>query len=350
MYWINYIFKCFIRRIVYLITKRPIIFLVCVLVVFSFWFFSFNESQAVWNGNSSYTDNNNTIVLQYESIVNDFIWRLDNFKNANQYNTLLAYLNRSDLGYYIYYGDFDGTSMLNGMTYTQDCMYIIFYRLDSPNITSSLYETYCGMNARIQTNNNIYVYFELSDDLYYTEYTQSSVQMPMQLYNYRCSILTNYIKNSFSSISTAINDVNNKLDSIENTITSRDDFQAETETENLYNDLSYASSSQDDNSQSVFSFISSFWNVVTSHIGTDDVVFLTVNLPFVNGGVTFRSDMLYNLIKNTLIYTLLQLCYYYVFGMYIVMGTWRLLCWFQQGEFAKRKNIPIDIVMNHMLM
>lgn len=333
-----------------MITKKPHIFLIFILILFSFWLFSSNQSQAVYTGNDTYTDPNNTIYLQYNSIVNDFVWRLDYFKehHAIQYDTLITYLERMDLGYYIYYGSFDGTDMLNGLGYTQDIMYIIFYDLGSPSFSTSLYENYCGMDCNIKTLNNVYVYFELSDDLYFTDYTSQHVQFPSCLYNFKVDVLTNYLKGS--SYTQGIDEIVSSVDNIENTITSRDDNQAESEINDAYLDISYATDDQDTNSQDAFLFISSFWSTVTSHIGTDDVISLTINLPFVTGGITFRSDMLYNIIKNTLIYTLLQLAYYYVFGMYIVMGTWRMLCWFQQGEFTKTRHLPIDNVMNHMLM
>lgn len=333
-----------------MICKNPKVFLIIFLIVLSLFLF-YNNSYAVWEGDDDYTDPNNTIYLQYNSIVNDFIVRINRFKNDSNFPDLESYLKNSNYGYYIYYGNYDGSSVLNGMSYTQDELYIVFYDLASPNLSTSTYDNYCGIDTFIRYNNAIDSYFHISDRIYKSiGSTGGGVNMPSCLYNYRCDILTQYLYSNSNSLTAAIDNTTSSVDNLTNTITSRDDLAAQIETNTVIDNITVVSSSQDSNSSSLFNFISGFWTVINNNLGDDTVETLTISLPFVSGGITFCSDMLYNIIEGTLIYTLLQLAYYYFFGMYIVMGTWRILCWFQQGEFTKAKNIPIDNVMNHMLM
>lgn len=347
-----------------MITKKPEIFLILVVILLSLFLFS-PKSHAIYTGDDTYTDNNNTIIIAYNTISNDLIFRLDSLTNDSQYVNLISFLKNVGYGYYLYYGDSDGRSMINGNTYNQSDLWVAVYDLSNPymSIASGDYRNYQGMDCFINVNQGVMYCYRISEDGI-DVFTGISVYMPSILYNYRSDNLTNYLKNGNSSVVSAIDDLTSSVDnttsavqettsavqSMENTIVSRDDNQAIQETNTIYSSLTTSTSSQDSNSNSIFNFISSFWSTITNSMGDDNIETLTINLPFVTGGITFRSDMLYNIIKNTLIYTLLQLAYYYVFGMYVVMGTWRILCWFQQGEFTKAKNLPIDIVMNHMLM
>lgn len=324
-----------------MITKKPEFFLIFLILVLSFFLFS-NTSHAVYSGDDTYTDRNNTIILAYSPIGNDLIYRLDTLKNSQQYNNIMTYLNNGNYGYYLYYNDVDGLSMINGSTYQMGKLNVAFYDLSLPNRSTSTYDNYVGIDTDIMINNGIIAIFELSDNIYYDN-NPGFVQMPAILYNYKLDNVTNYLKNGNFNVSQSIEE-------LQETIMEQDETQADTDIGVSYNDISVSSTSQDSNSTSLFSFISGFWSIIQNSLSNENVETLTISLPFVSGGVTFRSDMLYNIIQGTLIYTLLQLCYYYVFGMYIVMGTWRLLCWFQQGEFTKAKNLPIDNVMNHMLM
>lgn len=118
--------------------KNLLITLVIVAIVCAFVFYP-NESHAVYTGDYTYSDENNTIILAYNSILNDFIIRLSKSKGSNGYTQFMTKLNDSTLGFYVYYVEQNGASdngslMLSNSNYQQNQLAVVFYSLSSPNV------------------------------------------------------------------------------------------------------------------------------------------------------------------------------------------------------------------------
>ena len=222
-YFIRYTLVRSLNRIL----KPKTLLTIAIVLLVVFFAFKIN-SYAIYEGDDTYTDNNNTIFLAYDSICNDFIARMDNLKDEPYYNTIIGYLNNSSYGYYIYYGDMNGLSMINGSTFAQTYMYITFYQMNGSNSTATTYDNYQGMNTAVRKFDTIGVYSITSA---IDNYAVNECYIPVALYNRRTNVITSYLQflkdSSSSDIVSAINQQTNSINQQTNTINAQTEYLQE---------------------------------------------------------------------------------------------------------------------------
>lgn len=180
MNYFNYAIKCVIRNIIYkLIKPRNLIIIIVSLIVI--FLLSNYTSVFGWEGDNDCTDKNNTIAMNYESIVNDFINRFNNVNHNNvNYNNLVSMLNNGEMSFYLYYGDSNGTSMTGANYFVTSNLNIIFYVKSNPNPSISTYERYNGMFTNMYNlTSSIQDYYYFENGILYTSTKPSTVVVPV---------------------------------------------------------------------------------------------------------------------------------------------------------------------------
>ena len=195
-YYISYAIRCIIRRIIYFLTK-PKYLLIILTSIIVFFLLSNYTTVFGWEGDDDYTDKNNTIALNYESIVNDFINRLNNLSRNNvNYNNLISMLNNGEMSFYLYYGDINGSSMTGGNFFVTSNLNIIFYGKSNPNPSISTYERYNGMSTNMYNlTSSIQDYYYFQNGILYTASKPSIVVVPGVLISYISPSWVSYYNN-----------------------------------------------------------------------------------------------------------------------------------------------------------
>lgn len=350
MYYFNYFIKCVIRRVVRLIFKPK--FLISILVILSILLIFFNiSSHAVYSGDETYTDANLVIFKAYESVCNDFILRLSNSEDNNNKEQLINYINNPQYNYYIYYNEIDGSSMLNGSTWSTSSMWIYIFNTTVTPKPSAIYETYQGLSCSIsQIDSYVGLYqFNGNSLINYGRLEPSvTLNMPFNLIAYKSNSITGYLTNpTKESAETVAGAVNNLTNTIKDTNTS----EAETETQDTLNSLSTeTTSSQNKNSTSLYNFFNDLLNVFRNSVENGSVTELELTLPFVNQPITIPSNLISKHVEGTSLGFLIETSYYFIFGYYIIACAFRIILWFQDGDFIRGKYVPSKTILNDMLM
>lgn len=354
MYWFNYAIKCVIRKLIYMFMEPRNILILLIVGLVAFVVF-FGGVAFGWEGNSNYTDVNNTITLQYDSINQDILNRLNYYnKDNNMYQEFISKLKNNNYSYYAYYGVSDGSSMISGSYYATQEIYIKFYDNEDKTLNGTVYDTYQGMTCSIQyMSGGIVDTYVFNGNILTNIDSQSAFYIPTVLIAYKSPILYSLINDTSSAdtqeIIEGLNSIDNSVNELTNTINAKDDNQAISDLNNAYSSMSSSTSGQDTNVTTIHNFYISLSDIITYSL-TTTVSSITIPIPFTNKNLSFTSDIIYNIIKGTAIYTLLQLCYYTLFGLFIINQVWRILLWFQSGAFINGKFFKAENLLNDMLM
>lgn len=353
MYWINYVIKCIIRNIIYKLMKPRNLLIIIILALLVF-LVCYSPSYG-WEGNNNYTDKNNTIVITYESINQDLLNRLNYYDEGNNvYNDLLSDLKNNNYSYYCFYGSTDGSDMISSQRFNTQELYVYFYDNGNKNLTISLYDTYQGMTTNIyqMTGGLVNGYCFNGNDLIPIG-QPSSFFIPGVLVTYKSNVLYSLINDKSNSnnqeIINSIEDVNNSVNDLTNTINNKDDNEGSSDITDSFNNMSSSTSSQDNNVDSIHNFFIDLSNIISNSLN-NQTVSISFPVPFTEEIIEIKSDIIFNIIRGTLIYTLLQLAYYTLFGFYIITQVWRILLWFQSGNFINGKFVKTENLLNDMLM
>lgn len=193
--------------------KRLLILILILILLFIV--LSSNKSFAIYTGDDTYTDNNNTINIAYNSLGNDLVFRLDSYSDSSNYTNLVGLLKNTDYGYYLYYSDNNGLSMINGSTYLQSDLWVAFFYLGSAYTSQTQYDSYLGMNCNIILNRGVSYCYRLSEGSI-DVFTGIDVYMPSVLYNYRLDNVTNYLLNtSEQQTDSVVNAINQQTQAVQ---------------------------------------------------------------------------------------------------------------------------------------
>lgn len=145
---------------------------------------------------------------------------------------------------------------------------------------------------------------------------------------YKPSNLVNFLTNSSSSetekIVSSIQDegeqTREKIQEFENTITS-----TEYDDSSVSIDSSAVDSVSDVNNQLLFStIINNFRNLLSSS-DWQNVEIIEIGVPFTDGSIELRSDMISSVLSGTMLYTLINVAWYSLFGLYVFMFSNKLI-------------------------
>lgn len=134
--------------------KKNIVFF-CV-IFFLILLFLTTPLFAVYEGDDTYTDPNNTIKIAYDTIISDMILRLS--VSESDTTNILTDLKSSSYNFYAYYGQNDGSSMIGASTWKTDMLWIAFFSNSSPSVSPSS-GTYQGIDCIINQSSPSKVYY-----------------------------------------------------------------------------------------------------------------------------------------------------------------------------------------------
>lgn len=367
-YYFSYAIRCVIRRIIYFLTKPKYLLIIATSIIVIFLLSNYTTVFG-WEGDNTYTDKNNTIAMNYESIVNDFIIRFNNVSHSNvNYNSLVSMLNNSELSFYLYYGDSNGSSMTGANYFVTSNLNIIFYNKSNPNPSISTSERYNGMFTNMYNlTDSIQDYYFFENGILYTSSKPSTVVVPGVLISYISPSWVNYYNNDSqeqtNDIVGAINEQTNSINEQTNTIQEQTTIIQETQ-DFISDDTIQESNMTVDSSYSVDNagidnFFTTFLNVIYNtfnNIGSEDV---TIQIPLPHGlePITLHSNIISKYIVNTPIYIIIQTFWTFIFGSYLVMFIKRIIEWLSSGKvveegvfsFAEWMDIHNEIIKSYML-
>lgn len=347
MNYFNYAIKCVIRNIIYKLMKprNLIIVLTSIIIIF---LLSQYTSVFGWEGDNTYTDKNNTIIAQYDSINQDLVNRIKYFNgNSDNIDNLIDIFRNNNYNYYIFYGSSNGSSMDSGSYFSTNNLYIYFYDRENFGSSGSSLETYQGM-----TTNYRYISSGLGSAFVFTgnnisTWTIEEFHIPTVLINYKSSILYDFINSEdeeqTNSIVGAINQQTNSINQQTNTIQEQTTVIQETQDFITDDNVSTSEMTIDNNytinDNGVDNFFTSFLDTVkNAYINIDNnVETIDIYLPPIDKTITLRSDLLSSHINNTYLFILIQSFWWFIFARYIIGFAKRMIDWLSTGEILSNE-------------
>lgn len=328
--FIYYLIRYTLVRNLNKLLKPKTLITIAIIILVCFLIFKSNNSYAVYIGDDTYTDPNNSIYLAYNQISNDFIYKFDNLKDDNNYDYLYECLKNSTLGYYLYYGDFNGMSMIGSTTYNQDTIYIAFYNLSDPSMSSSVYDSYQGLQCTISYNTHcLYVFGLSSNGISFYNNGYYSVYMPSVLYNYRTDLITTYLFNDSQQQNQAIVDA---LEQQTNSINEQTEYLQE---QPITSDFSQSDLPSDNTTDITLNglndIFSMFYNAMTKEPSSSDNI--TITIPFTSKSfvIPYNYTSVY---VPTIIKSLITSFWYFTASVFIIKDI--------IGKFDKLKSGNIE--------
>ena len=313
MYWINYIIKTIIRRIVYILIKPK--YLIAFLLIALVFLLLANSSFAVYQGDDSYTDKNNTIFNAYNIITNDFINRMQNSSSSDDVSNLKELLTNGQYSGYFYYGNINGTSMLGGSVFNTKTLYVAIYQKDV-DYSSSMQTNYQGIDTNIGTVNSVYkIYSFIGNNLYYED--GQAIQLPTILINYISSDLLLYLNNSSSEeTSEIVGALENQTQATqEQTNTIKEQTEAMTNTTFDESSVNIDTSASTGVSYDTYNgFFTTIFNNFNDSFSNDSVETISIPIPNTDQTIDITSDIVSSHIGS--LASLIKVFWYAVFGFY----------------------------------
>lgn len=325
-------------------------------------------SWAVYTGDETYTDRNATIFSAYESINNDLINRIANASSQSVgITTLLNRLKNPAYNFYIYYGDNNGSSLINGSTWKTDNLYIAFFSSSEPSTSVSQYNNYQGIDTDIRLVSNISLY-QFNGNTLSPASAPSSVYIPTILMTYKSATLIEFINNNSASqnqaITQALQEQTNTIQ--EQTATIEEQTQTIQQSTNTIND-SLTSTEYDESGVSIdtsatdsidtsstynlFSTIfTNFGNLINNN-NWNNVETIRIGLPYVDESnyIELRSDIVSSKLQGTLIYTIIITAWYSAFGLYIFKFVTKLFNAIKSGNILSGFSFDDEVITSSMM-
>lgn len=314
-----------------------------ILLLCSFLLIFFTTSvSAVYTGNETYTDPNNTIFLSYNSIADDLINRI--YNRSSSVDSVLNYFRNGSYNYYLYYGNVDGSSMVNASTIATNNLYIAFFSSDSPSTSSTLADNYQGIDTTFRQFNDCIIYHFNGNDLLPND--SGDVLIPNILATYKPSNLTNFLNNSSGdetdSIVNAINEQTNAINEQTNTIQETQDY--------LKNDTVEDSSIniiEDNNEDITASGFDSIFTTIYNRFTNYSTIPIVFPIPFTEKSIYLSPQYLKVMLgENSWILKILNTFWYFVVGYFIVKDIERIIEKVKSGDIATscETNIKTDML------
>lgn len=348
MNYFNYAIKCVIRNIIYKLMKPKTLLIIIISLIIIFLLSQYTNVFG-WEGDNTYTDKNNTIIIQYDSLNQDLLNRIKYFTgNSTNIENLIDDLRNNNYNYYCFYGSPNGSSMISSSYYATNDLYIYFYDRENFGNSVTIYDNYQGMTTNIRVIESGFGRAYVFTGNSVSSWTPQSFYIPTVLINYKSSIIYNYINSEdeeqTNSIIGAINNQTNSINQQTNTIHQQTQVIQETQdyiSDNTVSDSSMSintsSMSVNDNGTSNFftNFLNNVYNVFISINGDSTVSTITIPLLPTGYSLTLSSDIISRYVINTPIYVIIQAFWWFILGSYIINFIFRMVKWLSDGEIAE---------------
>lgn len=322
--YFDYFIKYLIRRLTRIILKpRNLIFILIILLILSL--FMYSQSFAA----------ESSIYDVYSSINNDLITRLNNIKLTTSFYN---YFNNPSYSFFVYYGDLKGVDMFSNQ-YDSSILNVAFYPSKSPVSNYENTVNWAGVScnqSRVSSPSfNITVYSFYSNN----EYNITDVDyiyLPTQLYNYRSSELSKYLMEQ-KNVQEITNSITEGTDKINDTVSDTNNFIKDDKIDD--NSMNVDTSGYDiEGEASIDNFFTDFMNTIYDKFVnmTSEVETISIPMPYNMNSIELSSDIISKHIKDTPLYSLIQVFWTFVFGSYIVIFVKRIFDWLSTGEIAEK--------------
>lgn len=320
-------------------TGQKILFTIVVFAI-AVCFIKLGEVSAV----EDVSDINYDLYSYYEGVVNDAISRLGKIYLSNPnhgfFNTIKG---NASYGYYFYWGSSNnGSNMANARPSNKNRLVVVEYPAsnsytktpttsDYASITGKTLYEFSGGQVRYR---EIYQQFSGTDII-------SSFFIPNELYLYRTN---NWMRFEDSIRNGSTSDIIQLLSEINDSLTNTTpDEESE---DSVVVDSSVADSVDSSAVDSVFSSaFSNFANKFT-YYDLSDADQWVINIQGTR--IVLRSDIIYNIIKNTWFYPMLQLLWYYIFGHYAFVWLTNLIHKIKDGSILDGMQMN-EVISKEML-
>lgn len=343
MKYFEYFIKCLIRNFARMIFK-PKFFLIIVIIISLIFLLNY-ESLAVYEGDDSYTDKNNTIFLSYDSICNDFLVRLNQNISTELGTEVINRLKNSQFSYYIYYGNLDGSSLISSSTFVTRNLHIYFWRNNNTNAEATTYDNWQGLDTSIyRVSGTGYTYSFNGSDLI-KENDFSPCYIPNVLIGYESAAITNYITNSSKEeTSSVIAAIESSSDKIEDTMTSTDYDES-----SVSIDSSSVDSVDDSSSTQLFTTVFTNFSNLLDSTNWNAVEQIEIGIPFVEEKIILKSDILSKIVGNSFLSTLITVSWYSLFGLYGFRYVTHIYHSVKSGDILNGLSLKDEVITSTML-
>ena len=322
--------------------KPKNLLLIAVIVLMFVWVLN-TESKAAYQGDFDYSDPNNLMVLQYESVINDFSARMQTMSNTLAYRDIISDLKNANYGYYVYYGRDYGLSSVNGMTYDQRYISIAFFDMANLGLNTTAYDSYFTIkNVDVKTFQSVKIYTIFPDDSVDTE-TTHTIYLPSGLFNYNSAVISALItdneQENINNIVTAIEDQTTAINQQTNTINAQNEFLQETPNANDFSSSDLPSDTTTDITQDGFnSIFTMFYNTFTRQATNED--YIEIPFPFTNKKFYIPYNYTARYVPSG-IKSIISMFWYFAVGLFIIKDILNKIQHIKSGDLENMQNSNI---------
>lgn len=319
-------------------TGQKVLFTIVIFAI-AVCFIKLGEVSAV----EEVSDINYEVRSYYDGVVNLGLLRLDNFLKNNPNSEVALNLKSGVFNVYFYGGNLDGSSYNNARPLNLNIINVCFYNVNSNYLLNITNYDYLGVTGYpIYTIPNSLACYQLySTGNVVSSQAVQNFNMPLWVLSYQNARFNEYLvayrNGDTQTIIQLLNDIESDLS---NTTPNQ-------ESEDFIVVDSSASDNVDTSEiDSVFSSaFSSFANKFTYYDLSDaDQWVITIN----GTRIVLRSNILYNMIKDTWFYPMLQLLWYYIFGHYAFVWLTNLIHKIKDGSILDGLEVN-EVISKEML-
>lgn len=318
-------------------TGQKVLFTIVIFAI-AVCFMKLGEVSAV----EEVSDINYEVRSYYDGVVNDVIFRLEGIWE-NLDNSTKERLLSNDYNWYFYYGNQNGSSLENAKPIMNNPLYMTFfgknYNLGQFSLNNYDYIGVTGYSMVNVTNRSGYILRANQYSL--STFSSQTISIPLFVSTYQNINWVTYINAKRSgdtdTIIALLEDIN---ESLSNTTP---DQESE---DSVVVDSSVADSVDSSAVDSVFS--SAFTNFANkfTYYDLSDADQWVINIQGTR--IVLRSDIIYNIIKNTWFYPMLQLLWYYIFGHYAFVWLTNLIHKIKDGSILDGMQMN-EVISKEML-
>lgn len=315
------------------------VFLVVYIIVSVFYY-----SSATFSGDTTYTDPNNTLFLAYDDINN----RLVKVLQEQSSSSLLAYMKNSSYKFYVYYGNADGSSMLNGSTYNTSKLNVLVYPVSTTIKAQAVYENYSGIFTNIVQITNPIIRYTWESGQGWSSYedTSSKYYLPSAFINYVNDNLLSFLYDDSSSQTSSIV---NAIEEQTNTIQEQTNTIKEGQDKLFSNDVDDSSISiiQDENDDITSSGFNNLFTTLQNAFLSENYRNISLPIPHTSKSIDIPSNLVENMLgSDNWILNFIHLFYYFLLGLFITKDIERIIEKVKSGDImtSSEGNIKANMV------
>lgn len=315
------------------------VFLVVYIIISVFYY-----SSATFSGDSTYTDPNNTLFLSYDDINN----RLIKVLQEDSSSSLLTYMKDSSYKFYVYYGEPNGSSMLNGSTYNTSKLNVLIYPVSTSIKSQAFFENYLGIFTNIVQITNPVIRYTWVSGQGWSSYqdTSTNYYLPSAFINYVNDNLLSFLYDDSSSQTSSIV---NAIEEQTNTINEQTNTIKQGQDKFFSNDVEDSSISiiEDNNDDITSDGFNNLFTTLQNAFLSENYRDISLPIPHTSNSINISSNLVENMLgSDNWILNFIHLFYYFLLGLFITKDIERIIDKVKSGDImtSSEGNIKANMV------